>query len=171
MVEQQNYPPYTEETSTRGASYEIVRKAKSGEFASQVWTLPQGGLLLGVAVPVQRYKQVLGVLMMTRPDTTIDAAIREVRLDILKIFVVTLFITTLLSLYLARTIAHPIRLLAQAAEGVRHGQKQIVGLAGTANLLSRDTIPDFSSRHDEIGELSAALRDMTAALAQRIRSD
>ncbi len=45
---------------------------------------------------------------------------------------------------------------------------QIVGLAGTANLLSRDAIPDLTGRKDEIGDLSGALRDLTAALAQRI---
>jgi two-component system sensor histidine kinase ChvG len=45
---------------------------------------------------------------------------------------------------------------------------QIAGLAGTANLLNREAIPDLTSRHDEIGDLSAALRELTQALAQRI---
>ncbi|MDD3287415.1 MAG: stimulus-sensing domain-containing protein [Alphaproteobacteria bacterium] len=170
LVEKQQFPVYQEEHIQRGNQYDIVKKAAQGERATQVWRLPKGGLLLAVAVPVQRYKQVLGALMLSRPDNSIDEAIREVRLDILKIFTITLFITTLLSLYLARAIARPIRLLAQAAEGVRHGQMQIIGLAGTANLLNKNVIPDFSSRKDEIGDLSAALRDMTAALAQRIGS-
>lgn len=169
-VESHSFPSYQEDVIDRGNQHDIVRKAMSGEPASQVWTLSQGGLLLAVAVPVQRYKQVLGVLMLSRPDTVIDAAIRGVRLDILKIFAITLLITTMLSVYLARAIARPIRQLAQAAEGVRHGQMQIVGLAGTANLLNRDIIPDFSARNDEIGDLSASLRDMTSALAQRIGS-
>lgn len=169
-VESHAFPSYQDDAAQHGNNYDIVHKALAGESASQVWTLPQGGLLLAVAVPVQRYKQVLGVLMVSRPDTVIDSAIRGVRLDILKIFGITLLITTMLSFYLARAIARPIRQLAQAAEGVRHGQMQIVGLAGTANLLNRDIIPDFSSRNDEIGDLSASLRDMTAALAQRVGS-
>jgi two-component system sensor histidine kinase ChvG len=168
LVERHNYPPYQEETIQRGDQYEIVRKALASEPATKVWSLPQGGLELTVAVPVQRYKQVLGAVMLSRPDTKVDAAIREVRLNILEIFGMTLLITILLSLYLARAIARPIRLLALAAESVRHGQRQIVGLAGTARLLNRDAIPDLSARHDEIGDLSSALRDMTAALAQRI---
>ena len=45
---------------------------------------------------------------------------------------------------------------------------QIVGLAGTAKLLNPDAIPDMTERRDEIGDLSGALRDLTAALAQRI---
>jgi two-component system sensor histidine kinase ChvG len=168
IAERNNFPLYPEETSRRKSSYEIVKTATGGDAATQVWSRPEGGLLMGVAVPVQRYKQVLGVLMLTRPDTAIDLAVREVRMDILKIFAMTLLITMLLSLYLAREIANPIRQLAKAADRLRLGQKQIVGLAGTSQLLSRDTIPDLRARRDEIGDLSAALRDLTSALAKRI---
>lgn len=168
IMERRQFPLYQEDPIQRGDQYEIVKKALAGEPASMVWRLPHGGLLLAVAVPAQRYKQVLGVLMLTRPDTKIDDAMRDVRLNILQIFGITLLITVLLSIYLARAIARPIRLLAQAAERVRHGQMQIVGFGGVASLLNRDVIPDLSARQDEIGDLSLALRDMTAALARRI---
>jgi len=168
LVERRQFTLYEEEKVQRGDQYEIVRKAIGGEQAHQIWRMPDGGLLLAVSVPVQRYKQVLGAVMLTRPDTKIDESMCQVRINILEIFVVTLLITVLLSIYLARTIARPVRLLAQAAEKVRHGQMQIIGLGGTASLLNRDVIPDLSVRDDEIGDLSLALRDMTAALAQRI---
>ncbi len=61
-----------------------------------------------------------------------------------------------LSLSLANTIAEPVRKLAEAAERVRRGIK------------SRQQIPDFTNRSDEIGHLSGALRDMTQALYNRI---
>ena len=136
-------------------------------MATQVWSTPEG-LILAAAVPVQHGKHVLGSVMMSRTDTAIDKAIYAVRIEILQIFFFTLMITILMSLYLARTIARPIRLLAIAAEGLRQGQTQIVGLAGMASLLTRDAIPDMTDRRDEIGDLSGALRDLTAALAQRI---
>jgi two-component system sensor histidine kinase ChvG len=63
-----------------------------------------------------------------------------------------------LSLLLAGTIAEPMRRLAEAAERVRRGTK------------SRQEIPDFTSRSDEIGHLSGALRDMTGALYNRIEA-
>src|SRR3712207_8142143 len=47
-------------------------------------------------------------------------------------------------------------LFRSAAEQVRSGTK------------SRQEIPDFTSRSDEIGHLSGALRDMTRALYNRI---
>lgn len=166
--ERREYPLYNEQEVQHGSHYEVVRHAMHGEIATQVWRIPKGRLTLAAAVPVQHYKKVLGAVMLSRSDANIDKAIYAVRIDILEIFGVTLMITILLSLYLAREIAQPIRLLAQAAEGLRHGERQIVGLAGTANLLNRDAIPDLTYRHDEIGDLSAALRDLTAALAQRI---
>ncbi|MGE4350647.1 MAG: stimulus-sensing domain-containing protein [Bdellovibrionales bacterium] len=168
LVEKREYPLYPEEEIQHGDQYDIVLRAQEGGMATQVWRLPEGGLLLSAAVPVQRYKQVLGTVMLTRPDTKISAAIREVRLDTLKIFGVTLLITVLLSLYLARAIGHPLKLLATAAERVRRGQTQMVGLSGTARLLNLNAIPDLSHRQDEIGDLSVALREMTAALAKRI---
>ena len=62
----------------------------------------------------------------------------------------------LLSLSLANTIAEPVRRLADAAERVRRG------------IRSRQQIPDFTARSDEIGHLSRALRDMTQALYNRL---
>ena len=168
IPEREKYPLYQEEDSQRGDQYAIVKRAAQGEKASQVWSLAGGGLMLTVAVPVQHYKQVMGMLMLSRSGDKIDDAIHAVRLDILKIFCVTLVITILLSLYLARAFARPIRHWAAAAEGLRHGQMQIKGLAGTASLLNRDAIPDMTARKDEIGDLSGALRDLTGALALRI---
>jgi len=113
-------------------------------------------MVLSVAVPVQRYKQVLGALMLTRNSDNIEKALREVRIDILKVFAVALGVTIFLSLYLAGTIARPVRRLADAAERVRHGHHR------------QHEIPDFGSRGDEIGELSRALKDMTEALWERM---
>ncbi len=166
--ERHEYQDYQEHEGANGNHYDVVARAVKGEMATQVWRAPEGGLTLAAAVPVQHYKQALGAVMMSRSDANIDKAITTVRIDILKIFGVTLMITILLSLYLARAIARPIRLLALAAEGLRHGQMQIVGLAGTAKLLNPDAIPDFTSRKDEIGDLSGALRDLTSSLAGRI---
>jgi two-component system sensor histidine kinase ChvG len=113
-------------------------------------------MVLSVAVPVQRYKQVLGALMLTRGSHDIDVAVFQVRRDILKVFAVALAVTVLLSLYLAGTIARPILKLSAAAERVRKDRHR------------KHTIPDFSDRGDEIGELALALREMTEALWLRM---
>ena len=127
-----------------------------GEIGEMIRRDPATGeLVLSVAIPVQRYKQVLGALMLSTGSNDIEADVRTVRLELLRIFGVALLVTVALSLYLAGTIARPIRRLAAAAERGR-GRR------------ARVEIPDFTRRGDEIGDLSGALREMTDALWQRM---
>ena len=78
--------------------FEEVRLALGGTTAREVRVTEDGGLMLSVTVPVRSYKQILGALMLTVEGDEIDAAVREVRFEILGIFGVALAITVLLSL-------------------------------------------------------------------------
>jgi len=78
-----------------------------------------GGLMISVAVPLQRYRQVLGAIMLSTSSGEIEDELRTVRLELIRIFGATLFVTVLLSMYLASTIAQPIRRLAAAAQRAR----------------------------------------------------
>ena len=148
-------PEYRENPIQRATDYAEVVHALGGEDTAAVRGF-HNGMILSVAAPVQRYKQVLGVLMLSKDSREIDAAMYGVRIDILKVFGVALTITVLLSLYLAGTIARPIRKLAAAAEQV-------------SNTHNRQTaIPTFPGRNDEIGELADVLSDMTKALWARM---
>lgn len=149
-------PLYEERREAVAGNFPEVMDALSGDIADEVRALADGGLLLSVAAPVQRYKQVLGALMLSKTSRDIDAAVFKVRLAILEVFAVTLVVTVLLSLYLAGTIARPLLKLAAAAERVRRDPGR------------EHTIPDFGNRRDEIGELAAVLREMTEALRQRM---
>ena len=149
-------PPYRETGVQRAADYMEVLAAFTGESGSAVRMTEDGQMVLSVAVPVQRYRRVVGALMLTTSGAKLEQSLRAVRLDILKVFAVVLAITVLLSFYLAGTIARPIRRLATAAERVRSGRGR------------RHAIPDFTGRRDEIGELGRALRDMTDALWERM---
>jgi two-component system sensor histidine kinase ChvG len=149
-------PLYQESGRPVAIDYSEVQRALFGEAVGMARADRQGRLVLSVAVPVQRYRQVLGALMLSKDGAVVDAAVRDRRLDILLVFAVALGVTVLLSLYLASTIARPIHRLALAAERVRHGKGRTF------------EIPDFSRRHDEIGDLSVALREMTAALWARL---
>ena len=149
-------PMYREHAEQRAENYEEVARALGGEPAESVRAAPTGGMMLSVTAPVQRYKQVLGSLMLSRDSQGIDAAVLDVRVNILKVFVIAVGITVLLSLYLAGTIARPLTRLAAAAERVRKGHNR------------QHAIPDFRLRNDEIGDLALALREMTEALWQRM---
>jgi two-component system sensor histidine kinase ChvG len=151
-----SYSVYRESASPRAEDYAEVMRALRGETGSAIRSDPQtGGLVFSVAIPIQRYKQVLGAVMLSTGSAEIEEELRTVRLELLRIFGVALLVTVLLSFYLAGTIARPIRRLAAAAERAR-GRR------------ARVEIPDFTRRGDEIGDLSRSLREMTDALWQRM---
>lgn len=156
------YPPYHENAADTSLDYDVVEHALNGEPSGAVWSLKDGHILLGMAMPVQRYKGVLGAVLITREGSKIEDAIHAVRMDIIGLFLLTLFLTILLSLYLARTILRPLQELSAAAEGLKTGQ--IGALKWQASL------PDFSLRGDEIGGLSTALRTMVKALGERMHA-
>ena len=156
LPRRKRYPVYRESLTPRAADYAEVERALRGETGEAIRSDPAtGGLVLSVAIPVQRYKEVLGALMLSSGSGEIEQELRTVRLELLRIFGVALLVTVLLSLYLAGTIARPIRRLAAAAERGR-GRR------------ARVEIPDFTRRGDEIGDLSGSLREMTDALWQRM---
>src|SRR5262245_33315608 len=149
-------PRYTESSVQSAQDYGEVQKALAGEIATAVRDAGGGRMVLSVAVPVQRYRQVLGALFLTKPGDNVAATLRTTRLTVLGVFAIALSVTVLLSLYLASTIAWPIHRLADAADRVRRAKGRQV------------KIPDLSRRKDEIGELSGSLRDMTEAVWKRM---
>ena len=145
--------PYTEGAEQSAQDYVEVVRALEGDVLGVVRSVDEGQLILSVAVPVQRYRQIVGALMVSKDSAAIEESLRDVRLTIVQLFAGGLVVMVLLSFYLSGTIARPVLRLAAAAERVRRG-------------IGRGTqqIPDFTKRRDEIGDLSAALRDMTDAL-------
>jgi two-component system sensor histidine kinase ChvG len=151
-------PLYVERAASTAADFPEVGRALEGEPASRILRTAEDEVVVAVAVPVQRFKKVLGALLLTARGDDVESGVREVRVAILEVFLLALAITVLLSLYLATTIVRPLHRLAQVAEQVRRAP------------MRRTEIPDFTRRRDEIGELSGALRAMTAALFDRIEA-
>lgn len=147
---------YAEPSDQRADDYDEAVAALAGESATGVRRAPNGPLILTVTEPIRHYQRAIGVLMLSVEGRQIDAAVRSVRLDILTVFGAALVLTVLLSIYLANAIARPVYTLAGAARRMR------------GRAASDIEIPDLSSRGDEIGDLSAALREMTEALRQRM---
>jgi len=148
--------PYAESPSQHAADYPEVEAALGGDYVKALRDAGGKRLLLSVAVPIQRYKQVLGALMLSKSSNKIDAALLDVRINILQIFLAVLSLTILLSFYLARTISRPLLILADAAEKVRLDHSR------------QHKIPYLGNRQDEIGELAETLQAMTETLWQRM---
>ena len=151
-------PAYDDFANANGKSYTEVARALAGSPASVVRVNTRGETIVSVAVPVQRFRAVRGALLLSTQGGDIDAVIASERYAIFQVFAVAAGVMIILSVLLAGTIAEPIRKLADAAQRVRRGVK------------SREEIPDFSSRHDEIGHLSGSFREMTQALYSRMEA-
>ncbi len=114
-------------------------------------------LLVTVAVPVERDRHTVGIILLTREAREVDASLFAIRISILALFGLALGLTVLLSWYLSRTIARPILQLASAAAEMREGQGR-TGSVPRALLV----------RGDEVGTLAVALADSAAALWHRM---
>ncbi|MDR6755930.1 two-component system sensor histidine kinase ChvG [Mycoplana sp. BE70] len=157
MLQPSNLPQYKEAPGGDGSIYPEVMNALTGVRGAVVRVTDKGELIVSVAVPVQRFRAVLGVLLLSTQAGDIDKIVHAERLAIMRVFGVAALGNVFLSLLLSSTIANPLRRLSAAAIRVRRG-----------GAKEREEIPDFSARQDEIGNLSIALREMTTALYDRI---
>jgi two-component system sensor histidine kinase ChvG len=149
-------PVYREQPGGTGALYPEVMGALTGGRSQIVRVSEQGEMIVSVAVPVQRFRAVLGVLQLSTQGGDIDKIVAAERTAMFRVFVVAVMVNIILSMLLASTIANPLRRLSAGAVRVRK------------SIKAREEIPDFSDRQDEIGNLSVALRDMTQSLYGRI---
>ena len=156
FFQRKDLPLYRELPGGNGAAYPEVVNALIGSPGFVVRISEKGEMIVSVAVPVQRFRAVLGVLLLSTQGGDIDKIVADERKAIFRVFGVAALVTATLSLLLASTIANPLRRLSAAAVRVRRG------------VRNREEIPDFSDRQDEIGNLSVALREMTNALYARI---
>jgi two-component system sensor histidine kinase ChvG len=153
-----DYPLYKEYGADEGKRYPEVDAALAGNPADVVRVDDNGKLIISVAVPVQRLRATVGVLLLSTAPGEIDSIVSAERWGILRIALVAAGVTVLLSLLLAGTVAGPMRRLAAAAEKVQ------------SSMSTRTEIPDYAERGDEVGHLSRALRAMTSSLYNRIEA-
>ncbi len=150
--------PIYKELDGSGKQYEEVQLALTGASRTIIRQTEAGELTVSVALPVQRFRVVMGVLLLSTEGNDIDRIVRDERIAVLRIFLVAAMVILILSVLLASTIASPLRKLSEAAIRVKRGVK------------SRVEIPDFSHRQDEVGNLSISIREMTRSLYQRIEA-
>ena len=154
-----NRPVLSDRQVVNGLALEEVQLALQGGSSSRARQTPAGADILTVAVPVQGYRAIIGVLLLTSAPGEIDNLVARERWAMLRLFLVIFGVTVGLSVLLAGTITLPVRRLATALQTIRDGGQ---------GLPEKETIPDLSDRRDEIGDLSVALREMLGQLLARL---
>jgi two-component system sensor histidine kinase ChvG len=151
-------PVYREIGSANGTAYPEVRMALSGSTTPMLLVSEKGEQIVSMAVPIQYRKATQGVLLLSTRPGEIDEILAEERNIILALALIAFAATVLASIVLARTIAGPMRRLSEAAENV------------SRNIRTRHDLPELARRADEVGQMAAAFRKMTASLYQRIEA-
>ncbi len=146
--------PYVEPAEQSADAWpELVLARELGRTQIQLRQAPDRTPVIIAAAPVGLNG---ATLLTTRNASDITRAVRDARSQLLTIIALALAVSTVLSLYLARTIIDPLRRLGSAAVRVRLGRAREV------------EVPRMQERGDEIGVLARAVSDMATALRHRI---
>jgi two-component system sensor histidine kinase ChvG len=133
---------------------EAAAALASGAPATALRRAPEGTAYVSAAAATEIEGG--AALLLTVNARDIRRVVRSERMTLGFILSGAILLSVLLSLFLARTIALPLRRLANAAQLVRLGRAREVD------------VPLLPARRDEIGLLARALHDMTQALRYRI---
>jgi len=151
-------PVYQEIDTGNGMAYPEVRDALRGNERSMLLLNKKGEQIVSMAVPIRRFKNVQGVLLLSTRPGQIDRILREERVVILTLSAMALLALVVTSLLLARTVAGPMRRLSAAAE------------QASRDIGARARLPELAGRSDEVGQMAGAFQAMTAALYRRIEA-
>lgn len=145
---------YVEPESQRADAWpEVVRARDEGVSQITLYDWRDGTPVITAAAPVGLNG---ATLLTTRNAVDITESVRAARSSLGVAVFLVLTASILLSLFLARTIIAPIKLLSSSAAKVRQGRDRDV------------EVPRLPGRRDEIGNLARSISDMTSALRHRI---
>ncbi|AUW58885.1 sensor histidine kinase [Sphingobium sp. SCG-1] len=146
-------PAFAEPRVDRAQAWpEIVSAKRTGQGQVMNRYAPDRTPVVSSAIAMRNGETMLA----TENARDITRTVRAERLRLGFVLAAALIGSTLLSLFLARTIVLPLRRLAGAAVRVRLGRAREV------------IVPRLPDRRDEIGMLARAVSDMSQALRQRI---
>ena len=150
--------PFAEPVPDRLSGWpEAVAAGSASKVRTEVRQAEDLTPVISAAVPIGSFSGDRGsVLLATINARDVTRIVRAERWRLGLVLAGVTLLSVLLSLFLARTIARPLRRLAGAAVQVRLGRAREV------------SVPRLPARRDEIGMLARALHDMTQSLRHRI---
>ncbi|MCU0303713.1 MAG: ATP-binding protein [Thermoanaerobaculales bacterium] len=136
-----------------------VRNALAGRYGATTRITPgsQRSVTLYIAIPIRIDGVVEGAVLVSQSTGRILRALVAVRLDVFKVFLVSLGVAVVLTLLMATTIARPLGKLRRRAEDILDRRGRLRGSF------------EPSRRSDEIGDLERALAELTRRLEEHLR--
>ena len=136
-----------------------VRDALDGRYGATTRITPgsQRSVTLYIAIPVRIDGVVEGAVLVSQSTGRILQALYSVRLDVFRVFLVSLSVAMVLTLLMATTIARPLGRLRRRAEAILDRRGRLRGSF------------EPSKRSDEIGDLERALAELTRRLEEHLQ--
>lgn len=136
-----------------------VRDALAGRYGATTRITPgsQRSVTLYIAIPVRIDGVVDGAVLVSQSTGRILQALYSVRLDVFRVFLVSLSAAIVLTLLMSTTIARPLGRLRRRAEAILDRRGRLRGSF------------EPSGRRDEIGDLERALAELTRRLEEHLR--
>lgn len=136
-----------------------VRDALQGRYGATTRITPgsQRSVTLYIAIPIRVDGVVEGAVLVSQSTGRILQALYSVRLDVFRVFLVSLSVAVVLTLLMATTIARPLGRLRRRAEAILDRRGRLKGSF------------EPSDRRDEIGDLERALAELTRRLEEHLR--
>jgi len=143
-------------TAERLAGPELAA-AFAGRYgaATRLSPAPERAVILYSALPIAVRGEVVGAVLVSQSTVRILAQLYEVRLAIFEVFLVSVAVAIVLSLFFAGTVAGPLRALSLEARALVDGRGRLRGRFRG------------SRRGDEIAELARSLEELTRRLESR----
>ena len=136
-----------------------IQEALQGRYgaATRISSGGQRSVTLYSAIPIRYSEEVTGAVLVSQSTYRILRDLYELRLEVFRVFLLSLAAAMLITLMVSTTITRPIgRLRDQASE--------LVDRRGRLRGQFR-----YTRRRDEIGDLSRALKELTQKLEEHIR--
>jgi len=136
-----------------------VRDALDGRYGATTRITPgnQRSVTLYIAIPIRVDGLVEGAVLVSQSTGRILQALYSVRLDVFRVFLVSLSVAMVLTLLMATTIARPLGRLRRRAEAILDRRGRLRGSF------------EPSKRSDEIGDLERALAELTRRLEEHLQ--
>jgi len=136
-----------------------IRDALDGRYGATTRITPgsQRSVTLYIAIPVRIDGVVEGAVLVSQSTGRILQALYSVRLDVFRVFLVSLSVAMVLTLLMATTIARPLSRLRRRAEAILDRRGRLRGSF------------EPSRRSDEIGDLERALAELTRRLEEHLQ--
>lgn len=129
-----------------------------------------GENLVFVAVPVLRGDEVLGVVRLSNPRSTVDAQVRRSIVAIVLVGVLTLVAAALLAVPLALTIAGPIRRLTLRTEKLAGGDFSVRAEDDAGPPEVRELSRSFNTMAGRLGAMIEGQRQFAGAVSHQLRT-